>query len=107
MANLFTQLINDDAGFIVSAELILVATIAVLSLVVGLTEVASAVNSELNDVADAFGSINQSYCFKGFSGCKGHSTGSRYHDEADTCDNSVIVCSNPPQAEGNGNGNGY
>ncbi len=36
MTNIFTKLINDEAGFIVSAELILVATIAVLGVVVGL-----------------------------------------------------------------------
>lgn len=104
MNNLFTQLLNDDAGFIVSAELILVATIAVLSLIVGLTEVASAINNELNDVADAFGSINQSFCFHGFCGCKGHTVGSSFKDQVDECDQNAIVCSNPPQPEGNGNG---
>ena len=107
MRHLFTQLLNDDAGFIVSAELVLVATIAVLSLVVGLTEVASAINNELNDVADAFGSINQSFCFQGFSGCKANSTGSRYQDQVDECDQNTIVCSNPPQAEGNGGSQSY
>ena len=33
----FTKLLNDDAGFIVSAELVLISTIAVLGLVVGLS----------------------------------------------------------------------
>ena len=99
MRQLFTQLLNDEAGFIVSAELILISSIAVLSLVVGLTEVSSAINSELNDVADAFGSINQSYCFNGNSGCKGHSTGSRYSDKMDECDQNAIMCDCPPEPE--------
>lgn len=103
MRHLFTQLLNDDAGFIVSAELILVSTIGVLSLVVGLSEVASSINNELNDVAEAFGSLNQSFCVKGFSGCKGHTTGSRFSDQVDQCDQNTIVCDNAPQAEGNGN----
>ncbi len=61
MTTLFTKLMNDEAGFIVSTELILVATIAVLALIVGLSEVAMAVNQELEDVASAVSSSNQSY----------------------------------------------
>ena len=36
MTNIITNLLNDEAGFIVSAELVLVATIGVLSLIVGI-----------------------------------------------------------------------
>ena len=61
MRHLYTQLVQDEAGFIVSAELILISTILIVALVVGLSEVASAVNHELNDVASAFGSVNQSF----------------------------------------------
>jgi hypothetical protein len=100
MLSICNQLIHDEAGFIVSAELILVATIGVLSLVVGLTEVSSAVNSELNDVASAFGSINQSFCYNGQAGCKGQSTGSSYHDCVDACDQNDIVCNSSPRPEG-------
>lgn len=100
MNNLFNQLINDEAGFLVSAELILVSTIAVLSLVVGLSEVSMSINSELNDVANAFGSINQSFCFKGVSGCKGKSTGTSYADQVDDCDNNSIICDNGADPEG-------
>lgn len=102
MRHLFIQLLNDEAGFLVSAELILVSTIAVLSLVVGLTEISAAINSELNDVANAFGGINQSFCFNGQKGCKGHSTGSSFNDHVDQCDTNNIVCSSAPQPEGNG-----
>jgi Flp pilus assembly pilin Flp len=93
MRHVFTQLINDEAGFIVSAELILIATIGVLSLVVGLSEVASAINHELEDVASAFGSINQSFRYKGLKGCNGHAVGSKFEDNQDECDDACdIVC---------------
>lgn len=51
---------NED-GFIVSAELVLIATILVLALVVGLTAVRNSLTAELIDVANAFGSINHSH----------------------------------------------
>ena len=50
---------DKQAGFIVSAELVLVSTITVLSMLVGLTELSHAINNELYDVADAFESVNQ------------------------------------------------
>ena len=60
------QLLNDESGVIISAELVLVLTIAVLAMIVGLSEVAVAVNTELNDVSNAIGALNQSYAFTGF-----------------------------------------
>ena len=60
------QLLNDESGVIISAELVLVLTIAVLAMVVGLSEVAVAVNTELNDVSNAIGALNQSYAFTGY-----------------------------------------
>jgi len=50
---------NDEHGFIVSAELVLVGTIGVLSMVVGLSAVSRSVTNELYDMADAFNSVNQ------------------------------------------------
>lgn len=55
------KLYNDESGVIISAELVLVLTIAVLAMIVGLSEVAVAVNLELNDLSSAFGALNQSY----------------------------------------------
>lgn len=68
MRQLFSQLINDEAGFIIAAELLLVSTLVVIALVVGLSAVSRAVNHELNDVANAFGSINQSFQTQGQNG---------------------------------------
>lgn len=91
MKNNCIALWNDEAGFIVSTELVLVATIAVIGLVVGLSEVAHAVGNELNDVGEAVGSINQSFCFGGMSvsgrnHCHSSKTGSIFVDHVDMCD---------------------
>lgn len=85
MHALFTQLHADEAGFIVSAELVLIATIAVLSMIVGLSEVASNINQELEDVGSAFGAVQQSYDFSDSQGHKGSHYGSGFHDTADFC----------------------
>ena len=93
---------NDEAGFIISAELVLVATILVIGLIVGLSEVQHAVVSELNDVADAIGELNQCYSFSGFSKRdKGRvhadTFGSDFLDTQDDCDNNQcdIACDAP------------
>ncbi|SFH58964.1 branched-chain amino acid aminotransferase [Planctomicrobium piriforme] len=100
MTFLAAQLLNDEAGFIVSAELVLVSTIVVIGMVVGLSEVANGINEELEDVGAAFGSINQSYCFSGFTGHKGWDAGSSFHDQADYCDGQFdITCDRGPTPE--------
>ena len=100
MTNLITNLLNDEAGFIVSAELVLVATIGVLSLIVGLTEVAFNINQELEDVGSAFGSINQTYQYNGVAGSKGKAEGSAFWDNRDAGDcDCDIVCSVSPTGE--------
>ena len=93
------NLINDEAGFVVSAELILVATIAVLGLVVGLAEVRQAVSSELEDVAAAIGSMNQSYCLNGLHSPKAQAYGSHFRDHADFCDGEHDIVGTDPARE--------
>jgi hypothetical protein len=63
---MFQQLLNDDSGVIISAELVLVLSICVLGTIVGLSEVAVAINTELNDFSNAIGAINQTYYYTGF-----------------------------------------
>lgn len=94
---------DDEAGLIISAELALVLTIGVLAMVVGLSEVAVAVNSELNDISNAIGSLDQSYSYTGFHAisnwkCKSSVAGSRFTDGHDDCDNNTtcdLVCGAP------------
>ena len=59
MLALLKKLRDDDCGFVVSSELILIMTIVCLGMVVGLTEVSNAVTRELVDVANAYNQLNQ------------------------------------------------
>lgn len=81
----FTKLLNDEAGFIVSAELVLISTIAVLGLVVGLSEVSINVNNELEDVGSAFSAMRQDFSVQCTSGHKGSKSGSSFEDGCDFC----------------------
>ncbi len=53
------KLFNDEVGFVVSAELVLVLTIAVLGMVAGLASVQHSINAELVDLFHAFGVVDQ------------------------------------------------
>ena len=101
---MFHNLWRDESGFIVSAELILIATLLVIGLIVGLSEIQHAAVTELNDVADAIGEVNQSYSWSGFSKRDfGHTVihaatyGSNFEDQRDDCDNNQcdIACDRP------------
>lgn len=90
---MLTRLWIDDSGFIISAELVLVATLLVIGLIVGLSEAQHAVVGELNDIGDAIGKLNQSYMYSGFSkksvfgqGVKAFTRGSFFIDTQDECD---------------------
>lgn len=98
---------NDESGVIISAELVLVLTIAVICLVVGLSEVAVAVNTELNDISNAIGSLDQSFGYSSFhsfhddgskEGFKNHACGGIFVDTRDDCDKNTscdLVCCEP------------
>ncbi len=86
---LLRKLWADDAGFIISAELVLVATIVVIGLIVGLVVVRNQVVQELVDVGQAIGALNQSYSFTGVHGGAGKpwwTGGSEYIDKTDFCE---------------------
>lgn len=93
------SLFNDENGFVVSAELILVSTIVVLGLIVGLVEVRQAITEELEDVASAIGSLNQSYSYAGLKTSKSCLTGSRFFDDRDLCDSQFDVVGIPASDE--------
>jgi len=56
-----------QAGFIVSAELVLIATILVIGLIVGMVAIRDALTAEMGDVAEAIGALDQSYFFEGIN----------------------------------------
>ena len=95
MKNLINALVRDEAGFVISAELVLVLTIGVLSTVVGLTAVRDAVTHEMNDIAHSIGAVSQTYNVTGLQkGCHDgfHASikGFGFNDDADECDCRVI-----------------
>ena len=100
------QFVKDEAGFIVSSELALVATLLVVGMIVGLSEVQHSVVNELNDVGEAIGKLNQSYRFSGFSKNDGMVThaftrGSFFVDTAEACDcNQCQIDCDAPVREG-------
>lgn len=88
------KLWNNEDGMIVSAELALVLTVGVLAMIVGISEVAVAVNTELNDISNAIGSMNQSYVVSGFHATSGYKVksavaGSAFTDGLDDCDTNL------------------
>ena len=90
------KLYADEFGFVISAELVLVLTIAVLAMVVGLAAVRDAVTNELNDLSHAFGAVSQSYSVTGLKKArcwgKPHAkiAGFGFNDDADECDLKII-----------------
>lgn len=111
------KLLNDEAGFIVSAELILVLTIGVLGMVVGLASLRDSLTSELIDLSDAFGAIDQTYNFNSINKfaagptMKVHAlaSGAGYNDQGDDCDCQAIsyvdVTGKKDQSNGGANEN--
>lgn len=92
------KLFNDEAGFVVSAELVLVLTIAVLGMVVGLASVRDSLSSELIDLSTAFGAVDQTYSVVGVSKARGagekpHGVvfGFGFADDGDDCDCKAVT----------------
>ena len=109
MKNLSMKLWNDNAGFVVSIELILIATIAVIGLIAGMTSVRDGVVSELSDVAGSVQDLNQSYSYNGVTGHAASTAGSDFTDNLDFCDSTddpanaadnCISFDGPPVQEG-------
>ena len=94
------KLWKDEAGVVVSAEIVLIGTILVIGMIVGLVELQTSVVDELNDLGEAVGSFNQSYAsssvasIKTTGAVKTASAGSGFADRVDTCDANecAIVC---------------
>lgn len=107
------QFWEDENGFIVTTELILIGTLLVIGLIVGLSEIQHAVVAELNDVGEAVGGINQSYRLSGFSAVKRNgfvktfTVGSRFNDFADDCDRNECALACAPPTKERPKGYGY
>ncbi len=117
MKKLVQELIDNESGLILSAELVLVLTIAVLGVVVGLSQVQTAVVTELQDISLAFSGMNQSYSTPAFMGCgkwwgrTAFTAGSGFIDYYDGCvgngGGGVVGNNYGVGAYGGGYGGGY
>ncbi len=76
--NLIQQFWHDDRGAVLTAETVMVGSVAVLGSVVGLNAAASAVNDEMVEIASAIRSFDQSYVVSGQASCRAWSAGSYY-----------------------------
>lgn len=90
------KLFRDEAGFIVSAELMLIITLMFCMAAVGWAAVRDALVNELNDVSHAIGAVSQSYSVTGFEKAKysgkphARCSGFGFNDDADECDCKII-----------------
>jgi hypothetical protein len=62
-----TRLWHEESGFIVSTELVLVATVLLLSTVVGMKKISAQVLAEMSDLGNAIGYLNHTYMLAGAS----------------------------------------
>lgn len=107
------KLFNDEAGFVVSAELALIVTLIFTAVAVGVAVARDALVSEYNDISEMIGTMDQTYNVQGQrvqdgAGGKDHGAnkGMGYNDQADICDckavTQVEVCGkDDPSATGN------
>ena len=75
---LWQEFWGDEAGAVVSAELVAVGTVAVLGGSVGLNLLAASVNDELKETAYAVRSFDQSYSVAGHVSSRAWKAGSSY-----------------------------
>lgn len=90
---------NDEAGFVISAELVIILTLVVCATVIGIGAIRDSIVTELHDVSEAIGALNQSYNLVGLSHATGvpatptHAvcSGGGYNDDTDACDCKCIT----------------
>lgn len=59
--------ILEDGAFIVSSEVLLLATVAVLGLLVGIQNIRNVIFHEFEDLVETFGFLDQSYNYLGIT----------------------------------------
>ena len=88
MQQLMKNLWNDSSGLVITAEIVIVATVAILGVIVGLSNLQTGVLHELSDIGNAFDNLSQSYSYQGFRSAtpyrlKSWVSGSRFIDRAE------------------------
>ena len=80
---------QDESGFIISSELILITTLIVIGLIGGLSTIRDQLTGELNDLADAASEMNSSYSFAGITSHGGSTAGTVFSDLNDFCEDDL------------------
>ena len=88
---MFHRLWNDEAGLVISSELVFVTSIAAIGMIVGLSAARDGITSELADVGDAVTEYNQGYQVASIQGHGAAVAGTLYRDNTDFCDTSDDV----------------
>jgi hypothetical protein len=89
---------NDDQGTIVSAEIILVLTIAGIGMLAGLTTYRDQVTLELADLGTAIGQFNHTYSIAGVNVAGASIATSVFDDLPDFCDDTSSDPTDPANA---------
>jgi hypothetical protein len=92
---------RSQGGFIVTIELLILATVLVLGLIVGWTSLRDSVLAELGDLSESIGSLNQGYQITSvINNAKTASTaGSAFTDLADDRTSSDLIDTNSGNSE--------
>jgi Flp pilus assembly pilin Flp len=77
---------NDEAGVILSTEMVLLLSILAIGMTAGLTTLRDGVITELADTGAAFGRMNQGFAVNNVSAPSSATAGSLFADAADFCD---------------------
>ena len=93
--SLWKRLWADESGAVLTAEAVLVGSVAVLGVVVGLNQAATAVDEELKEFGAAIRSLDQSYGYVGHQSCRAWSAGS-YYRQPDVETSLVELCGEGP-----------
>lgn len=83
----------DDRGALIASEFLFVATILVLGIIVGLSGLRNAINTELSELANAILALSQGYSFSGLEGCCAAVDGSQAIDTPALVD--PLACTDP------------
>lgn len=85
---------NDESGAIISAELAMVMTVVVVSMVAGLSSLRDSVTGELADVGQAFSDMDQSIAVGGINSPSAAVSGFTFVDDRDFADEQGIAGQN-------------
>jgi septation ring formation regulator EzrA len=75
---LLNEFWSDENGVLLSAEAVVVGTVAVVGMTAGMSVVATSVSEELKDVASSIRSLDQSYSIPAQESCGARTAGSSF-----------------------------